>query len=106
MGPKQMGVLAFGAIVLFGAHIVMELSRMYLGMHAANQVLLGASMGTWTAGVGVFVLLPYFEAYNVHLRDAIDTDSLKSVNKILMIVMTSLAIGTVIMIAIMDSTIF
>jgi len=106
MGPKQIGILAFSAIVLLGAHIVMELSRMYLGMHAANQVILGASMGTWTAGVGVFVLLPYFEAYNVHLRDAIDTDSLKSGSKILMIVMTSLAIGTIIMVAIMDSTIF
>ena len=61
LGPLQYCVLVMTAIIMLGIHITMELSRMYLGMHAANQVILGASLGTWTALVAVFVLHPYFD---------------------------------------------
>lgn len=47
LNGKLLAILIICAMFLAGVHIVMEISRMYLGMHSANQILLGSSMGTW-----------------------------------------------------------
>jgi hypothetical protein len=84
----------------------MELSRMYLGMHAANQVLLGASMGTWTAMVSVFVLLPYFEAYCGHLKDTSDTATMTSLNRKVLLAFAIIAVVYISMMEMLDAFLF
>ena len=44
---KLFAVLVITSLLLAAVHICMEVSRMFLGMHSANQIILGASMGTW-----------------------------------------------------------
>lgn len=81
---------------MLGVHITMELSRMYLGMHAANQVLLGAAMGSWTALVAVFVLRPHFESYVTSLRESQDLNADRRKNRVVLGSVIGISAATVI----------
>lgn len=106
MGLKEYAGLIIGAIVLNGIHITMELSRMFLGMHSANQVILGSSMGMWTALTAVFVLRPYFEYYVYSLIRTQDLHSQRRANKIILGTVSTIALLVIVIIVVLYFTIF
>lgn len=63
------GLVSTGIISLL-AMITMDISRIYLGMHAINQVLFGSQAGIWTAVMALWVLRPSFENFMKELKSS------------------------------------
>ena len=101
-----MVLLIVSAVVMLGIHITMELSRMYLGMHSANQVILGAALGTWTAIIAAFVLQPRFEYYVAQLMDNQPTLNLNKQSLYIFLVLCAQAAISIIIITVLYLTVY
>lgn len=97
--------LAASGLFMLATLIFMGLSRMYLGMHASNQVLFGSLMGLWTAFTALVLLWPPFEIFILNLKSKQDQSSDTVKHKLIMLIVTVVTVISILWLIIVDLTI-